>query len=99
MQFDLTLIVSSAAILIMLYCLYLVVSLKRNVPGGVVGSKWTLLVVLVSLFTIGYLATPFFGMIPEKVLRLIVSCIFFFGALYVVMTVKLIYRIIQELSE
>jgi hypothetical protein len=99
MQFDLTLIVTSAAILIMLYCLYLVVSLKRNVPGGMVGSKWKFLIVLVSLFTIGYLTTPFFGMIPEKVLRLIVSCIFFFGALYVVMTVKLIYRIIQELSE
>lgn len=99
MQFDFPLVISSAAILIMLYCLYLVMSLKRNVPGGMVGSKWKFLIVLVSLFTIGYLSTPFFGMIPEKVLRLIVAFIFLFGAVYVVITVKLIYRIIQELSE
>lgn len=99
MQFDFTLIISSAAILVMLYCLYLVMSLKRNVPGGMVGSKWKFLIVLVSLFTIGYLSTPFFSMIPEKVLRLIVAFIFLFGAIYVVITVKLIYRIIQELSE
>ena len=99
MNFDFTLIISGAAILIMLYCLYLVTSLKRNVPGGMVGSKWKFLIVLVSLFTIGYLSTPFFGMIPEKVLRLIVAFIFLFGAIYVLITVKLIYRIIQELSE
>ena len=99
MQLDITLVVSLAAILIMMYCLYLVTSLKRSVPGGMVGKKWKFLMLLVVLFTIGYLATPFFGMIPEKLLRLIVSCIFFFGALYVVLTVKLIHRIIQELSE
>jgi len=51
------------------------------------------------MFTVGYLATPFFGIIPEGVLRLIVSGIFFFGAIYVVITVKLIYQIIKELSE
>jgi hypothetical protein len=37
-------------------------------------------------------------MIPENILKLIVGFIFFFGAIYVVITVKLIYRIIRELS-
>jgi len=68
------------------------------VPGGIVGKKWNFLMALVSLFTVGYLSTPFFGIIPEDVLRLIVSGIFFFGAIYVVITVKLIYQIIKELS-
>lgn len=99
MRFDLITIISIGAILVMLYCLYLVVSLKKNVPGGMVGSKWNFLIFLVVLFTIGYMTAPFFGMIAENVLRLIVACIFFFGAIYVAITVKLIYRIIKELSE
>lgn len=99
MNIDLVTIISIASILVMLYCLYLVVSLKKNVPGGMVGSKWNFLMYLVVLFSAGYMTAPFFGMIPENVLRLIVACIFFFGAIYVAITVKLIYRIIKELSE
>ena len=99
MQLDISLAISLAAILTMIYCLYLVTSLKSSVPGGMVGKKWKFLMMLVALFTVGYMATPFFSMIPEKLLRLIVSCIFFFGALYVMLTVKLIHRIILELSE
>jgi len=99
MKVDIALVISLAAILSMLYCLFLVLSLKKNVPGGIVGSKWNVLTSLVGLFTLGYLATPFLGKLPEQVLRLMVSCIFFFGAIYVAVTVKLIYRIIRELSE
>lgn len=99
MKIDVTFFISIAAIAIMLYCLYLVVTLKKNVPGGIVGSKWKFLMTLVIMFTLGYLTTPFFGTIPEDVLRLIVAGIFFFGAIYVVITVKLIYQIIKELSE
>jgi len=98
MKFDVNLVISVAAILVMFYCLWLVLSLKRNIPGGVVGDKWRLLTALVVLFTAGYLTTPFFGMLPQSLINLIVSLIFLFGAIYVVITVKLIYRIIEELS-
>jgi hypothetical protein len=98
MKFDLTFFISVAAILIMVYCLYLVVTLKKHVPGGIVGRTWNFLTGLVVLFTLGYLTTPLFEIIPENLLRLIVSGIFLFGAIYVVITVKLIYRIIEELS-
>lgn len=98
MKIDITFFISIAAIAIMLYCLYLVMTLKQKVPGGIVGKKWNFLMALVAMFTAGYLSTPFFGIIPEGVLRLIVSGIFFFGAIYVVITVKLIYQIIKELS-
>ena len=98
MKIDITFFISIAAIAVMLYCLYLVTSLKQKVPGGIVGKKWNFLMALVSLFTVGYLSTPFFGIIPEDVLRLIVSGIFLFGAIYVLITVKLIYQIIKELS-
>lgn len=96
---DIAQIFSFSAILVMAYCLWLVVTLKANVPGGIIGKRWNLLMGLVMVFTVGYLTTPFFSALPESVLRLIVGVIFLFGALYVVLTVKLIYRVIQELTE
>lgn len=99
MKFDVTFVISACSILVMLYCLFLVVSLKKKVPGGMIGSKWNFLMTLVVLFTFGYMSSPFFSQIPENLLRLIVAFIFFFGAIYVAITVKLIYRIIRELSE
>lgn len=98
-NFDLSMIISFAAILVMLFCLQQVISLRSTIPGGIIGKQWSFLVGLVMLFTIGYMATPFFGAIPEDLLRLIVSLIFFFGAIYVVITVKLIYRVISELTD
>ena len=83
----------------MIYCLYLVLALKKHIPGGIIGGKWNFLTGLVVLFTLGYLTLPFLTTIPEDILRLIVAGIFFFGAIYVVITVKLFYQIIKELSE
>ncbi|MBL0124990.1 MAG: hypothetical protein IPP88_20510 [Betaproteobacteria bacterium] len=98
MNFDISIMISVAAILVMFYCLWLVFSLGGSVPGGVVGKTWKTLTALVVLFTLGYLVTPFFGMLPPNLMRLIVALIFLFGAIYVVITVKLIYRIIEELA-
>jgi len=98
MNFDIAQLLSFAAILVMVYCLWLVMALKPTVPGGIIGKAWNTLMILVGVFTIGYLTTPFFGAIPAEFLRLIVGAIFLFGALYVVLTVKLIHRIIQELT-
>lgn len=96
---DLPLLLSFAAILVMLYCLWTMINLKPNIPGGIIGKRWNALMWLVGLFTIGFLSTPFFAALPEDLLRLIVGAIFFFGALYVALTIKLIYRVIQELTE
>lgn len=96
---DYPLIVSLAAIAVMAFCFWTTLSLKKYIPGGIVGKKWRLMTSLVMLFLLGYLTTPFFGMIPNEVLRLIVALIFFFGAIYVLITIKLIHTIIRELSE
>ncbi len=98
-DYDIAFFISIAAILVMLYCLALVLSLKKSIPGGMVGKAWNFLTVLVVLFTLGYLATPFFGLIPAEIMKLLVSLIFLFGAIYVVITVTLIYRIIEELAD
>ncbi len=82
----------------MLFCLYLVLSLRRQFAGGVVGRYWKYLTALVVLFTLGYLALPFFSLLPESALRLTVALVFLFGALYVFLTIKLINSIIKALS-
>jgi hypothetical protein len=99
MEFNLILVLDIVAILIMLFCLYQVVVLRSSVPGGMIGTRWNLLSVLVLLFTIGYLATPFFGKLPADILQLLVACIFVAGAVYVLITIRLIYAIIKELTE
>ncbi|MGD9000757.1 MAG: hypothetical protein PVF75_10105 [Granulosicoccaceae bacterium] len=99
MNVDLVLVVTGVAILIMLYCLVLTLKLKKDIPGGIVGKQWGTLSMLVFAFSAGYLATPFFGKIPEDVLRLIVALIFLFGAIYVVITVRLIHTVITELMD
>jgi hypothetical protein len=91
-------LLSVAAILVMLYCTRLVYQLRVKMPGGIVGRTWTTVVALVTLFALGYLVTPFFRFIPADLVNLIVALIFLFGAIYVVITVKLIYRIIEELT-
>ncbi len=98
MPVNLILVINLAAIAVMLACLYLVVTLRSKVPGGVVGKQWRFLTLLVSLFTAGYFSTPFFTMIPVDIINLIVALIFFFGAVYVLITVRLIFRIIEELT-
>lgn len=99
MQIDTILLVSVAAILVMLYALWQVIRLKREVPGGVVGRTWNVLIALVVLFAVGYVAMPLLGELSAELLRLAVSLIFLFGAVYVVITIRLIHRVIRVLSE
>jgi hypothetical protein len=98
MQIDISFWISIAAIFVMFYCLFLVARLGKNVPGGVVGKSWRFLSFLVVLFALGFLTTPFFGMLPASIVNVMASLIFFFGAIYVLITVKLIYGIIEVLS-
>lgn len=99
MSFNVATVLNFVAILIMFYCLYLVLSLKSSIPGGMVGKRWNFLSLLVIFFTLGFLTTPFFDQLPQDILRLVVSLIFLFGAIYVVVTVRLIFNIIRELTE
>ena len=99
MELNLATFISIAAILVILFCLYSVIALGQSIPGGVVGKQWRFLTFLVAMFTVGYLLTPFFGMLPPQLINIIVSLIFFFGAIYVLITIRLIHRIISELTE
>jgi hypothetical protein len=60
------LFLSIIAILVMLYALYSSFALKNKVPGGKVKETWGVLNGLIVMFTIGYLTTPFFRMLPPE---------------------------------
>ena len=87
-----------AAIVVMLYALYRVMSLKKKVPGGVVGSTWNLLSYMILLFAGGYLCTPFFPMLPQEFRDLLVGVIFLGGAIFVVIVINLFYKVVSELG-
>ena len=50
------------------------------------------------MFTAGYFVTPFFTQLPPNIINMIVALIFLFGAVYVLITVRLIFRVIEELT-
>lgn len=91
--------VSAAAIVLILYGLVLALRYRASMPGGVVGRHWRTLVLLVCLFTVGYVLLPFAGLLSEAWLRTIIALVFLFGALYVIITVRLIRQIVLELTE
>jgi len=97
-EISINLILDVLAILLMVYCLWLVVSLRKQIVGGIIGSKWNILTGLVLMFALGYSAMPFFDQIPPDLLRTIIFAVFFFGAIYVLVTIKLISNIIKVLT-
>ena len=97
-QIDTAFFINAAGIAIMIYGLVDILMLRSKIPGGQVGKAWKALDILIGLFTVGYLASPFFSTLPADSIRMIVSLIFLFGAVYVILTVRLLYRIIAELA-
>jgi len=99
MNLSVTNILTWASIAVMLFALYRAITLKREIPGGMVGKNWNYLIVLVVLFAGGYVAMPFLGELSKEVLQMVVAGIFLFGAIYVVITINLIMNVIRVLSE
>jgi len=92
------LVLSISAIVVMLYALYSSFTLKNKVPGGKVKKTWGVLNGLIVMFTIGYLTTPFFRLLPQSVKDILVGVIFLAGAIFVVIVIKLFYKIVEDLG-
>jgi hypothetical protein len=86
------------ALAVMLYSLWLVFSLKKLVPGGVIGRRWKMLTGLVVLFAAGYAVTPMISQLSDDYLRIAVAGIFLFGSIYVLITLQLLQAIIRSLT-
>lgn len=92
------LVLSSTAVVIMLYALYSSFTLKSAIPGGEVKATWNILTGLIALFTAGYMTTPFFQLLPPEIKDLLVGLIFLSGAIFVVIVIKLFYKIVEDLG-
>lgn len=89
---------SVSSVLVMFYALYCAFQLKERVPGGKVKSTWDFLAGLIVIFTIGYLATPFFRMLSPEIKDVLVGVIFLAGAVFVVIVIKLFYKIVEDVG-
>ncbi|MCK6600307.1 MAG: hypothetical protein L6Q77_00645 [Bacteroidetes bacterium] len=94
---NLTLLISILSVLVMIVGLILVLAGKKQFSGGVVGKNWNFLTGLVILFTIGYLTAPFMSLIPPEYFQFIIANILLFGAIFVIITIRLIKTIINDL--
>lgn len=92
------LILSITAICIMIYSLFKVISLNRRIKGGIVGETWKLLYYMIGLFTVGYLTTLLFPVLPDSSRQLIVGIVFLAAAIFVVMVINLFLKIIKEIG-
>ena len=92
-------ILGTLALILIIYCLYLVLKLKRQIPGGVIGKHWNTLVGLVVLFVLGYMSVFVLQNLPAEQLLIIITAVYLFGAIYVWLTIRMVYNIIRELTE
>lgn len=96
--FDLFTVISGLAIITMLLAVVMAYEYNKSIPGGEVGRAWNALLALVTFFLIGYLTTPFFIVLSQEIKDLIVAFIFLLGAVYVLITLWLVHRIITAMK-
>jgi hypothetical protein len=92
------LLLSISSIVVMFYALYSAFSLRDRVPGGKVRATWSVLAGLIVLFSVGYLSTPFFRLLTPEIKDLLVGFIFLAGAIFVVIVIKLFYKIVEDVG-
>jgi hypothetical protein len=92
--FDLFTVISGLGIITMLFALLNVIEYKKFIPGGVISKTWNNITGLVAFLFIIYLTIPFFILLSQETKDIIVSFIFFFGAMYVLINIRLVLRII-----
>jgi hypothetical protein len=87
-------------LLIMAYNLYRVFQLRAKAAGGVIGERLVQLMALIALFAFGYLAVLLLTWTrTPDVLLWILSLILVFGAVFVLLVLRLVRSIMQALEE
>jgi len=89
---------SISSIGVMMFALYEAFILRNRVPGGKVRSTWNFLSGLIVMFTVGYLSTPFFRLLPPELKDVLVGVIFLAGAIFVLIVIKLFFKIIEDIG-
>lgn len=93
--FDLFTVISGLGIITMLFALLNVIEYRKCIPGVNACKVWNNIIALIAFFFIIYLTFPFFVLLSQQTKDVIVALIFFFGAVYVLINIRLVYRIIM----
>lgn len=88
------------AIVVMLFNTILTFRLRSKLIGGEVGARWNLLSTLVLIFLIGFILSPLllFLQVPVDYLLLAVFTVFFLGAVFVGIIVRVVRDILQVMD-
>ncbi len=92
-------ILVSLAIVLMFIGLAMALRLRKTATGGVIGKVVNLIIGLIVLFMLGYVAAPFMPLLSQETSLLLVGIIFFFGAVYVVLVLWIIRRLVKQVKE
>jgi hypothetical protein len=92
-------VVIGLAIVVMLGALVLVVRLRKIARGGRIGRVVNVLAAFVVFFLTGYLAAPFAPALPESAANLLTAVVFLFGAVFVVIVLRLIETLVKQVFE
>ncbi|MDJ0762239.1 MAG: hypothetical protein QNJ97_04545 [Myxococcota bacterium] len=84
------------AIILMLLGLIMAIQLKNVAAGGTIGRSVKIIMVLIVIFTVGYLVALLMPLLSIEVSLIIVGVIFLFGAVYVLLVLWIIRRLIKQ---
>lgn len=98
-HFDTFTIVSGFAIMIMAVALWKAFVYKSTLPDGSAIRNWRALITLIGLLFAGFLFLPFFILFPQEWKDNIVSFLFLFGAVFVLIALDLVYNIVIALKK
>ncbi|RDI95803.1 hypothetical protein DV704_05900 [Meiothermus sp. QL-1] len=88
-----------AGLLLMFYNVYLGLQLKARAPGGVIGERLGQLNLLIGFFALGYLAV---GLLtwgrPADTPLLLLGLILLFGAVFVLLVLRLVAAVLDALE-
>ena len=94
----LILLIWFTAIFVIFYAFFRALTLKRQIPGGLVKQSWKLLYYLIGLLGVGYLTMPLFPRLPESSRDFIVAIVSLAGAIFIVKVINLFFKIIKEVG-
>ena len=87
------------SLLTMLFAVYQVFRLRKIATGGKVGRVVKLLGLFIGLFLLGYGVAPWLPELPPEISYLLTSGVFFMGAIFVVIVLRVIENLVTQVFE
>jgi drug/metabolite transporter (DMT)-like permease len=93
-------VLAGLAIVVMAFNTVLTFRLRRKLIGGEVGARWNVLSILVMVFLVAFILSPLLLVLnaPVDFLLLAVFSVFFLGAVFVGLVVRVVGDILQVMD-